>query len=394
MIKFKTAIRGVSVSTYDDQMSRSNPTPLGDILPFRTAPSYAAQRNASTTTLPAYTPAVAPVSRAAHQYVPAPVLPAVKAELEGHFVKDTITDGTTFAPEWTFQQTWTVRNPGPQTWPAGIAVCQVGGDNMLNLDRERAVSVADLNMAQMSNKTTSPTLPGQEASFTVNMRAPIREGKHISYWRLKAADGTPFGHKLWCDIEVKGNKPYLNTMASLPANAESDCVYNASAHRQNVQNTADKWSMGFEQRQEATSLQADALKEKLALYMKKVEEITAQAVAEKAALAAETAAKAKQATVEDEAEAKLKESQVIMPTLERDGTPSASASMHNLSEPLAPAKTETETASDHSEDDADIDELDDVEFESADAGSSIDDEDDGFVTDEEFEILDASDAEL
>jgi next-to-BRCA1 protein 1 len=395
MIKFKTAIRGVSVSTYDDQMPRSNPAPLGDILPFRTAPSYAAQRNASTTTLPAYTPVVASISRPAPpKYAAAP---APKAELEGHFVKDTVADGTTFAPDCAFQQTWTVRNPGPQTWPAGIAVCHVGGDNMLQLDRNRPVSIADLGMAQKSNSTTSPIMPGQEATFTVNMRAPARQGKHISYWRLKAIDGTPFGHKLWCDVEVKAMKPSLSAVASLPADAavisdsSANSVYAADAHRQSRQNTADKWSMGFAKRQEATSLQADALKEKLALYMKKVEEITAQAAAEKAAVAAETAIVAKQATVEDEAEAKLKESQVIMPTLERDGTPSASASMHNLPEAVAAAKTETKT---ESGEDADIDELDDVEFESADAGSEIDNEDDGFLTDEEYDILDASDDEV
>jgi next-to-BRCA1 protein 1 len=388
MIKFKTAIRGVSVSTFDDQMPR-NSAPLGDILPFRTAPSYAAQRSASTTTLPAYTPTVAPVSCPAPQYVPAPVAPVMK-ELEGHFVKDTIADGTTFTPDWAFQQTWTVRNPGPQTWPAGITVCHVGGDNMLNLDRNRPVSVADLGIAQKSNSTTSPTTAGQEATFTVNMRAPTREGKHISYWRLKSADGTPFGHKLWCDIEVKGLKPFLSAMFSLPADSTSNSVYNADVHRQIAQNSADKWSMGFEKREEATSLQADALKEKLALYMKKVEEITAQAATEKAAIVAKTAPKTKQASVEDEAEAKLKESQVIMPTLERDGTPSASASMHDLP---ATSEVENKPESETVEED-DIDELDDVEFESADAGSEIDDEDDGFLTDEEYDILDASDDEV
>ena len=73
---------------------------------------------------------------------------------------------------------------------------------MLNVDQKGPSSVADLAHAQESNATHSPILPGQLWRFGVQLKAPTKVGKHISYWRLKAPDGTPFGHKLWCDITV------------------------------------------------------------------------------------------------------------------------------------------------------------------------------------------------
>jgi len=44
--------------------------------------------------------------------------------------------------------------------------------------------------------------PGQTAVLTVLLKSPEREGRAISYWRLKTADGIAFGHKLWVDITV------------------------------------------------------------------------------------------------------------------------------------------------------------------------------------------------
>jgi len=35
------------------------------------------------------------------------------------------------------------------------------------------------------------------------MRTPNRTGNFISYWRLTGPDGTKFGHRLWCDVNVK-----------------------------------------------------------------------------------------------------------------------------------------------------------------------------------------------
>jgi len=128
-------------------------------------------------------------------------------ELHAHFVRDSVPDGSKLPPSHSFEQTWTLRNPGPHAWPAGCSVRFVGGDNMLNVDPNHPSSVTDLANATESNVIGRSVAVGEEIDFHVVMKTPQREGKSISYWRLKAADGTPFGHKLWCDIDVCRPEP-------------------------------------------------------------------------------------------------------------------------------------------------------------------------------------------
>ncbi|TKA73976.1 hypothetical protein B0A49_05112 [Cryomyces minteri] len=122
--------------------------------------------------------------------------------LDAHFIRDTIPDGAKLQPEERFTQVWTLRNPGPHDWPAGCSVRYVGGDNMLNVNHTHPSSVTDIADATESNVVGRPVAEGEEIAFRVLMKAPQREGKAISYWRLKTADGIPFGHRLWCDIDV------------------------------------------------------------------------------------------------------------------------------------------------------------------------------------------------
>lgn len=74
---------------------------------------------------------------------------------------------------------------------------------MFNVDPNHPSSVSDIVKATESNVINRVVEVGEEVGFAVTMRTPEREGKAISYWRLKAADGLPFGHKLWCDIDVR-----------------------------------------------------------------------------------------------------------------------------------------------------------------------------------------------
>jgi len=73
---------------------------------------------------------------------------------------------------------------------------------MLNVDDSHPSSATDIAEATESNVIRRPVEVGEEISFRVLMKAPKREGTAISYWRLKAADGTPFGHRLWCHIDI------------------------------------------------------------------------------------------------------------------------------------------------------------------------------------------------
>lgn len=189
MLKLRKPLGRISCSAYETQPRTGRTVQLGDPLPIR---PRVARRFDATASTP--TPAT---------HVPAAPKPVNSAELEAHFVKDVVADGTSIAANSEFVQTWTLRNPGPHAWPAGVAVCYTGGDHMVRTERTGYTTAFDLAAAQKSNATTQIVPAGQTYDFSVNMRAPSKAGKHISYWRAKAADGTPFGHKLWCDIEVK-----------------------------------------------------------------------------------------------------------------------------------------------------------------------------------------------
>lgn len=123
-------------------------------------------------------------------------------DLQAHFIRDIIADGTTFEAGQKFIQGWTLKNPGPYEWPAGCSVKYVGGDNMLDVDDSRPSSEADVSKASETNVTQRSIKVGEELKFYVQMKAPKREGCAISYWRIKAPDGTPFGHRLWCHINA------------------------------------------------------------------------------------------------------------------------------------------------------------------------------------------------
>ena len=263
LIKFHTPVRNVSVTTYGERENGETMVTMGDRIPTRsqstsTAPA-APSANAATqvhvaaeakpaatikTERPASVKSERPASVKSEKSVafkdekpsvveakftsveekpcqktvrtvqPEPVptlsrpMSAVsQTQLEAHFVQDTIADGTILAPGAKSVQTWMIRNPGPTTWPAGCVVRYIGGDHMLNIDADRASSLMELDQAIQSNTIATPVLPGAEVFFSVTIKAPQREGKAISYWRMKTRSGVPFGHKLWCDINVQKPAP-------------------------------------------------------------------------------------------------------------------------------------------------------------------------------------------
>lgn len=210
LIKFKTMVKDVSVSTITEPADGERPQQLGDDVPPHNA-SNDAPSGEPTATLPPHIAdcrgtistdfsALQKTLHCGHLRESTPTAQA--PGLNALFLRDSIADGTQLPPDKLFVQTWTLNNPGPQTWPAGCSVRYVGGDNMLILDSNRPTSFTELSKAQESNRTLREVAPGESANFCVAMKAPSRPGKYISYWRLKAPDGTPFGHKLWCDIEI------------------------------------------------------------------------------------------------------------------------------------------------------------------------------------------------
>lgn len=211
LIKLKTPVRNVNVSTENEDL-RGNVRVMGDRRQASASPSL---QNVATETAPVQQANAATQVQTVAEFTPTEVkreeVQPVKTEpaavpatlLNAHFVRDTIPDGMVVQPENRFTQIWTMKNPGPHAWPAGCSVRYVGGDNMLNVDNAHPVAVTTIADATESNVVGREVQPGEEVAFKLVLKAPAREGKAISYWRVKSADGTPFGHRLWCDIDVK-----------------------------------------------------------------------------------------------------------------------------------------------------------------------------------------------
>ncbi|KAJ5152893.1 uncharacterized protein N7482_009371 [Penicillium canariense] len=214
LVKFKTPVRTVTVSTVSDDGSSTGQVSLGDQARVPLAsPSHESVQEKTPVIM-----TQAPVEVEATKPEPAsPTTPVTQSttveapeateedsdQYQAYFISDAVADGTKLPPNTIFRQTWTLFNPGSLAWPAGSDVRFVGGDTMFNVDSSHPSSVESIRCAMESNKLSAPLEPGQSADFTVTLRTPHREGAAISYWRLKLPNGVPIGHRLWCDIQVQ-----------------------------------------------------------------------------------------------------------------------------------------------------------------------------------------------
>jgi next-to-BRCA1 protein 1 len=229
MIMFKTAVRGVGITTMVEDKNGANLAAMGDRQPSKTAAKNTASQVQTIVDLkPAevFKPMkekieikdlltepiqekikvedllASPIQEPIH-VVPKVLTPQVDvSQLRAEFVRETVPDCSLMKPEQTFVQVWTLRNPGPAAWPAGCSVRYTGGDNMLNVDKKNPSSTQELAAATETNIIARPVEVGEEIAFRVPLKAPQNMGTKISYWRLKSADGQAFGHRLWCHINV------------------------------------------------------------------------------------------------------------------------------------------------------------------------------------------------
>lgn len=227
LIKFKTPVRNVSVTTLGEKENGEHSYTVGDQLPATSSKSTETTPAAPSANAATQVQALAEV-KPTEEVKPAEPLSPAKAEiareeasiptsaLQATFLRDAIADGSVLTANTQFEQVWTLRNPGPHAWPAGCSVRFTGGDSMFNVDSNQPLYVIEIEKATESNTIDRVVEVGEEVDFKVVMRTPAREGKAISYWRLKAADGFPFGHKLWCDINVQKAEPQKTVATSEP----------------------------------------------------------------------------------------------------------------------------------------------------------------------------------
>jgi next-to-BRCA1 protein 1 len=448
LIKFQTPVRSVSVTTVNDDKEGRLLARLGDRL--------AARRSTATETN-----AVAPSTNAATQvqtivdmkpeesqakkekiaisdllvdsiepvqekvFVPAEEKP-VKSEaipiprsdtavegLDAHFIRDTILDGSKISAGATFVQTWTLRNPGPNAWPAGCSVRHVGGDNMLNIDNTRPLSHTDLAEASESNVLCSAVQAGEEAQFRVVMKAPQREGTAISYWRLKTPAGMPFGHRLWCDIAVVATpspaepqqaahvptiKPGNATIYEVAprSNPMYERLVQARAERERAkymrQTHLQQLEQSHQQKMEQVQRVRKAAVERLLENRRKEHEaalatIKQEPVSPKVeAVHEEPVAELPSQEKPSEPEAGPSSSGMIFPQLDKESPESSTYQSSATVQPMSPVSEKSTVA-------RTVTVASDDEF-FEDAESVALQSDDGFMTDEEYDILDASDEEM
>ncbi|RVX74958.1 hypothetical protein B0A52_01235 [Exophiala mesophila] len=206
LIKIKTALRHVQITTQQETDGDQGITQLGDKPEAKHAATETVRSPSTNAATQVQTVAeVKPAETTpapADETVAQPALTPSLKDLQAWYVSDSTPDGTKVEANHLVSQTWVLRNPGPEAWPAGCAVHYIGGDDMRNLDNLHPSSVSNMISASRSNVLSTSLEPGKTAHFTVLVKSPSRKGRFISYWRLKTPGEIPFGHKLWVDIVV------------------------------------------------------------------------------------------------------------------------------------------------------------------------------------------------
>ncbi|RCI12610.1 hypothetical protein L249_1027, partial [Ophiocordyceps polyrhachis-furcata BCC 54312] len=224
LIKFKTPVRHVSVTTTGEHHNGKRMPAMGDRNTTKTAATATSISDRISINTVQTVVDVKPLEVSSPAKSEAPVVKETPSELEVNlvqtmpqlsdrlavekdlravFVRDSVEDGTIMAPNHVFEQTWILRNEGTVAWPAGCSVKFVGGDYMGHVDSNHPACISELVSASESTVCYAPLAPGQEFSFTVLLRTPPRAGKVISYWRLTTGYGHKFGHRLWCEVNVR-----------------------------------------------------------------------------------------------------------------------------------------------------------------------------------------------
>lgn len=391
LIKFRTPIRNVTVSTYGETKEGEQMAVMGDhhnSIKSTPCPSTQAKEEPS-----------------APEKVVIKPSPKVSEDLNAHFLSDAVPDGMEISPGSVFHQVWTLRNPGPAVWPAGCSVKFIGGDNMRNVDIRHPISVADLEKSVESTIIPRELEVGGVWSFRVTLKTPSRPGRFISYWRLTAPNGVKFGHKLWCDIDVMDHLRDLNDyqlqlmlleqqnkrrLIQARKQALTETLETSpQEHQLKVQRNESHDSTREQDTQSmpepSASVKAEGGEKLIDLLESKETDEQAKSCSEHAAgkevsraessehdVKAETTPTLENTDKEVKTESPVSESTMIFPTLDKESpVPSNGA-----------AKTETL-----------VSEQDDLASEVASLTLEDDESEDDFLTDEEYDILDASDEE-
>lgn len=200
LIKLKIPIRNVLVTTTDDKEII-----MGDQTTTTTAQSTSISPNTVNTATQVqtfvdvkpsedYFPPTDYELEGFEEYSP-PADAEQPQRLRATFEKDDIRDGSVLNPGQCFTQSWFMKNSGKSSWPAGVTVKFVGGTYMFIKSEEDVLN---------ATVTDREVQPGEVAKFSVDLIATYPAGlNYTSYWRLTGPDGERFGDLIWCSINVE-----------------------------------------------------------------------------------------------------------------------------------------------------------------------------------------------
>ncbi|HLO33089.1 MAG TPA: NBR1-Ig-like domain-containing protein [Anaerolineales bacterium] len=103
----------------------------------------------------------------------------------------TIPDGSVMKPGEDFIKTWKIRNTGSCTWDEGYSLVFIGGD--------RAIDPYDFKFKNGDDFVS----PGEAIDISIDLTAPLAEGKYQGTWRMQNDQGYYFGTLVSVYFEVK-----------------------------------------------------------------------------------------------------------------------------------------------------------------------------------------------
>jgi len=186
---------------------------------------------------------------------PTPTETALRAAFAGDV---TIPDNTILEPGQRFGKTWRLQNSGDRSWPEGVRLVYVTGDN-----------IGDY----ASDPLDRAIEPGEEVEITIPMTAPSEPGTYKGSWQMRTPEGDFFGAKLFVVIQVamegdeEGPTPTgtVTLPATTPQAVEKELVFEHAWGRNwiGIENRG-VWARASDGHQYATELGLIATEEALA----------------------------------------------------------------------------------------------------------------------------------
>ncbi len=110
-----------------------------------------------------------------------------------YFISDvTVKDGTDFEPSEVFIKTWRLKNVGTCTWTSDYELVFFDGYSM---GGNASQQLTNIDIA-----------PEEEMNISIELTAPIVEGKYKGFWKLRSPEGTVFSfandNTFWVEIDV------------------------------------------------------------------------------------------------------------------------------------------------------------------------------------------------